>query len=166
MENSEASPPLQRIEPYRSTIIIQTHFPVKHDWKALRVPYLPEDRGTFISKEQVDGKSIRVPQENIYNAMAKVISLVRETVKGITKSRKLCILVTLNVKNAINSDPWLKIDSALIIKDIPGYLLKLNRSYLSDRFMMYEENSKVSSRAITCGVPQGLVLGPILWNIM
>lgn len=34
---------------------------------------------------------------------------------------------------------------------------------MSDRKLQYGKNE---SKAITCGVPQGLVLGPLLWNLM
>ncbi|CAI6352114.1 unnamed protein product [Macrosiphum euphorbiae] len=37
------------------------------------------------------------------------------------------------------------------------------RSWLSDRTLLTGE--EMSSIPLTCGVPQGLVLGPALWNV-
>lgn len=41
--------------------------------------------------------------------------------------------------------------------------MRMVRSYLSERTLRYGEGK---IRAVSCGVPQGLVIGPLLWNIM
>jgi len=60
-----------------------------------------------------------------------------------------------------NSAPWEKIDAALIHKRFPAYLIKMIRSYFDGRSIITESGG----RLVTTGVPQGLVIGPILWNI-
>lgn len=45
---------------------------------------------------------------------------------------------------------------------MPQYLVGVIRSYLSDRAVQYGGKSW----AMTCGVPQGSVLGSLLWNLM
>lgn len=62
-----------------------------------------------------------------------------------------------------NTAPWLRIEEAVCRKKIPEYLVTIIRSYLQDRKILVGES--LSPRAVTCGVPQGSVLGPILWNI-
>lgn len=45
------------------------------------------------------------------------------------------------------------------------YLVKLLRSYMEDRSFTYPSNGTQISRDVTCGVPQGSVHGPTLWNV-
>jgi len=64
--------------------------------------------------------------------------------------------------NAFNSANWPKIAEVLHDKGFPVYLVGIIQSYLSDRLVEYER----SSRSTTCGVPQGSVLGVLMWNLM
>ncbi|KAL4108282.1 hypothetical protein QTP88_018513 [Uroleucon formosanum] len=77
--------------------------------------------------------------------------------------KSLCVLVTLDVKNAFNSLRWPVIDAALRRLRTPEYLVEMLRSWLSDRTLL--TGADRTPRPVTCGVPQGSVLGPALWNV-
>lgn len=49
------------------------------------------------------------------------------------------------------------------VSNVPEYLRRVLRSYLSDRTLSYGDG-KV--RTVTAGVTQGSVFGPLLWNVM
>lgn len=75
-------------------------------------------------------------------------------------------ILTLDVQNAFNSAPWNVIASALREKGIPAYICRILDGYFDGRVLMYEDAGDAKTRNLTAGVPQGLVLGPTLWNFL
>ncbi|XP_044590869.1 uncharacterized protein LOC123269324 [Cotesia glomerata] len=55
---------------------------------------------------------------------------------------------------------------ALREENVPEYLCRIVASYFTDRVLKYDTKNGLKEYDITGGVPQGSVLGPLLWNIM
>lgn len=76
------------------------------------------------------------------------------------------VAVSLDIKNAFNTIPWACIMEALKYHNVPPYLSRIVGAYLSERFVSYTgQDGQLQHWAMSCGVPQGSVLGPLLWNI-
>jgi len=97
------------------------------------------------------------------DAIERVMEAARGAALDAVQHRDICVAVSLDVRNAFNSAPWRKIDAALRSSLAPAYLNKLIRYYLKGRNILV--GVSLHRRSVTCGVPQGSVLGPSLWNV-
>lgn len=79
---------------------------------------------------------------------------------------KHCLLVTLDVKNAFNSLRWNSIRRAVLKSKIQGNLRGIIFDYLQDRNITYRAEGEDVVQRVYGGVPQGSVLGPLLWNMV
>ena len=95
-------------------------------------------------------------------AIQEVQEIAREATNRAAQHKQYCALVTLDVKNAFNTARWSGILRELEGRNISGHLVEVVRSYLSDRTLIIDGTNTMR---LTCGVPQGSVLGPLLWNV-
>lgn len=75
---------------------------------------------------------------------------------------KWCAFITIDVKNAFNSASWKIIMQNLRSLGISEEITGIINSYLDNRSILVDGESI----GVNCGVPQGSVLGPTLWNVM
>jgi len=73
--------------------------------------------------------------------------------------------ISLDIKNAFNTLPWDRVGDALRERGVPCYLVRVIREYFRDRSPEYVGRDGRHTRGIRCGVPQGSVLGPLLWDL-
>ena len=100
------------------------------------------------------------------DAISSIVRAIDNAQTGNHYSRKITLLVTLDVKNAFNSARWSDFMEGLRNFQVPKYLRRIISSYLSDRKIIFETAQGTRVRKVTAGAVQGSVLGPDLWNIM
>jgi hypothetical protein len=98
------------------------------------------------------------------DAIGEVLKLARLANSGSWDRKEYCALVAFDVENAFNTAPWERIVSALDDLGVSEYLTEMVQTYLTDRTVTTMDGAH--QVRMSCGVPQGSVLGPTLRNIM
>lgn len=74
----------------------------------------------------------------------------------------LTALLSFDIKGAFDHARWRDISNILAQRGFPNYIIRVLRSYFTDRFVSFNG----FRRRITLGCPQGSVLGPLLWDLV
>lgn len=94
------------------------------------------------------------------------IQRVRDLSDEVTSQGGVVLAVSLDISNAFNSLPWDRIKDSLRWHGIPRYLINVVSDYLRDRWITYVDRTGCKrERELHRGVPQGSVLGPLLWDL-
>ncbi|KAH8299223.1 hypothetical protein KR059_002074, partial [Drosophila kikkawai] len=120
-----------------------------------------EERGALSSHQHGFRK-----KRSTIDAIREVTQLAENAIEGERwqgGTKKYCLVCTLDVKNAFNSANWSRVLQALQRGGISGYLVQLIADYFKDRVLQYKSDAGYQEHQVTGGVPQGSVLGPILW---
>ena len=91
--------------------------------------------------------------------------MVKNIVQGTVAKKGIALAVSIDIVNAFNTIPQWAIEEGLRKLNLPNYIKKVIRSYLAGRVIEYRGKEKTEYRVVDRGVPQGSVLGPLLWNV-
>nr|XP_041630578.1 uncharacterized protein LOC121502027 [Drosophila kikkawai] len=90
----------------------------------------------------------------------------RSTIDAIVKVVKVAREAITGSRNAFNTADWGRTLESQRMFNIPSYLLNIALSYFSNRVLTMDTCLGSRAYKVLARVPQGSVLGPLLWNAM
>ena len=90
------------------------------------------------------------------DAIRRVVELSEKANQGTRRTRQFCVLITLDVRNAFNAVAWEFLIEELNARGISPYLLRMIKSYLSNRWLLLTDRDGGQRKIrVTSGVPLG-----------
>ncbi|XP_039760447.1 uncharacterized protein LOC120634122, partial [Pararge aegeria] len=94
------------------------------------------------------------------------VGALKSFCEGAQKESDGVLAVSLDIANAFGTLPYSVVEEALQYHRVPLYLRRMIGHYLEERVVVYQgKDGARQERRMACGVPQGSVLGPLLWNL-
>ncbi|CAH2108905.1 unnamed protein product [Euphydryas editha] len=149
--------PVDSPSAYRPIILLDDTGKLLERVVAVRVIRHLEGTGPGLSEAQYGFRAGR-------STLDALLWLKRWTQAAVREKEK-ALAVSLDIANAFNSLPHATIQEALRYHRVPLYLRRLLGDYLQGREVLVQGREGVWRRRVSCGVPQGSVLGPLLWNV-
>jgi hypothetical protein len=161
MERGKACPTRETEEERCGQTDIPTNMPVERDRKIPRNTYGGEDQRTPESRGRPVGRDGFRKGKSTLDPMRRINEIVAEINQKSYRHRKVCLMITFDIKNAFNSAEWGLNRSEVDRWNMCGHITRLVDEYLSRRYLWVGRKKM----QVTRGVPQGSISGPLLWNI-